>query len=113
MELISKRIAAGLPVGPDRRKKNSRKVTPPPSNGISATAGQEDDPLQLGENRGKKIDWKKWGERVAMGKSWVGDTKDLISRNEGLRPTGSSVSQRSLSPLGFENHPGQVPDTHS
>ena len=115
MELISKRIAAGLPVGPDRRKKNSRTETPPPSNSIPATAGQGDDSSQLDENQGNTMDWKKWGERAAMVKSWVGDTtgKGLISQNEGLRPTGSSVSQRALSPLDFENRRGQVLDTHS
>jgi hypothetical protein len=110
MELISKRIAAGLPVGPDRRKKNSRTETPAPSNSIPATAGQEDDSSQLDDNQGNKMDWKKWGERAAMVKSWVGDTKGLTSQNE---PTGSSVSQRALSPLDFENRRGQVPDTHS
>ncbi|KAK7064240.1 RNA cytidine acetyltransferase [Favolaschia claudopus] len=71
MELISQRVAAGLPIQPVRVPKNARRDT----QGSDDAATQSGDVQPQNTNRDKEIDWKKWGERAAAGASWVGDSK--------------------------------------
>lgn len=74
MELISQRVASGLDVKPTVLKKPKK-----PKTQIVETSG--DDPIKP-ENDGKPVDWKKWGDRAALGKAWVGDGKRLLTGGE-------------------------------
>lgn len=80
MELISQRVAAGLDVTPARKRKKSD-VT----ESADVTSRSEKNSSSQG-NSSSSVDWKKWGNRVAIGKSAVSDIKRL-------RP-GSPVGHR-------------------
>ena len=86
MELISKRIMAGLPVTPARTRK-SKKAEPRPTH-READVVKGDGFLQdVGE---KKVDWKKWGERAALGKAWMDDGIRLTRSNQELQESSST-----------------------
>lgn len=74
MELISQRVAAGLDTRPTRSQKkhlNSDSVE-------SFDSVSKDTKGSLSSSsKDKSIDWKKWGDRVAIGKSAIGDIKRL------------------------------------
>ncbi|KAJ3988572.1 hypothetical protein F5890DRAFT_383607 [Lentinula detonsa] len=96
MEVISQRIAAGLDINPPKVTSKSSQTS---SNGVSATIVTEDAttlsaPATPGGSRnekGKDIDWKKWGERAAIGKAWVVDRK-IGQRSDNLA-SSATVSQ--------------------
>lgn len=74
MELISQRVARGLPVLPSKMKQRS------PNPDIAA----QDEDRPEGERRGsddkaKDVDWKKWGGMVASGKTWASGKKQVPS----------------------------------
>ncbi|KAG7099201.1 hypothetical protein E1B28_001068 [Marasmius oreades] len=91
MELISQRINTGLDVKPQhkRHKKESKvndtKIT---SRSLSGPVGAS--------NTDKSINWKKWGERAAIGKAWAVDNK-LIGGNKEW-PQTSNAPQAPLVP---------------
>ncbi|KAJ3513821.1 hypothetical protein NLJ89_g2734 [Agrocybe chaxingu] len=78
MELISQRITAGLPVEaakPSKHRKKNRSTeslpSPPPSAKIQAHKTSRSEGWQ------PSVDWKKFGDRVASGKSAIQDLKRL------------------------------------
>ncbi|KAF8898755.1 hypothetical protein BD779DRAFT_1795370 [Infundibulicybe gibba] len=80
MELISKRVAAGLDVRPprNRRKRHTRAKSEPgnppeQSRALSPAIPPVSDSF---------INWKKWGERAALGKAWADDGSRLLSSNQ-------------------------------
>ena len=82
MQLISQRVAAGLEIKPikrDRLHQRSTVAESLPEQGLKVAR----DLPQGSEN---PIDWKKWGNRVAQGKSAVSDLSgfkfgNLVRRN--------------------------------
>jgi hypothetical protein len=74
MELISQRVAAGL----DTRPTQSRKKHLNSDSVESLDSVSKDTKGSLSQSsKDNAIDWKKWGDRVAIGKSAIGDIKRL------------------------------------
>jgi hypothetical protein len=86
MELISQRVASGLNIKPSPMKKHKK----PNSRNIE-TGG---DASIKSYTEKKSIDWKKWGNRAALGKVLAGDGKRLFA--------GGEVRKYSLNCLEFE-----------
>lgn len=80
MQLISQRVAAGLDITPSRKRKKSD-VT----ESADVASGHKKSSSSQG-NSSSPVDWKKWGDRVSIGKSAISDIKRL-------RP-GSPVGHR-------------------
>ncbi|ESK86647.1 hypothetical protein Moror_9708 [Moniliophthora roreri MCA 2997] len=107
MELISQRIAAGLDVRPPRhRKRQKKKVSTPqgsPAGPSPAMKGWSD--------VDKRIDWKKWGDRAAVGKAWAVDKKLIGNKEESnlprspLVPPPATAMGRSSSPVETHTFP--------
>lgn len=76
MQLISERVAAGLDVKPTKSTKSKRKHTRNQTMDDDDTTGKGSDVPD--EAKSQSIDWKKWGERAAIGKTWAEDSKRLI-----------------------------------
>lgn len=74
MELISQRVASGLDVTPSTFKKPRKRKTQNVN-----TSG--DDAIKS-RNEGKSVDWKKWGDRVALWKACVDNGKQLFTGTE-------------------------------
>ena len=78
MDLISQRVAQGLPVLPPRTNVVKTTTTQDQLNGSS----------QSDSNRGHKtqnsgdgsVDWKKWAGRAATGKNWAADAKSFVTK---------------------------------
>lgn len=78
MDLISQRVAQGLPVLPPRTNVVKTTTTQDQLNGSS----------QSDSNRGHKtqnsgdgsVDWKKWAGRAAAGKNWAADAKSFVTK---------------------------------
>lgn len=83
MELISQRVAAGLPVKPTRRpRKNNRKKNTKPhteESGSAEASGSSTSQEKREKAKDKSVDWKKWGDRAALGAAWADDGKRLIN----------------------------------
>jgi hypothetical protein len=75
MELISQRVAAGLQVKPNKPSKGGKRKESSDDVGISTSAQMHKG--SLSQENDSSIDWKKWGDRVAVGKSVVTDIKRL------------------------------------
>ena len=75
MELISQRVAAGLEVKPARANRNRKKQQSTDNLLRTETASKRKSATSVANGNG--FDWKKWGGRVATGKSAVNDMKRL------------------------------------
>lgn len=71
MELISQRVARGLPVRPKRRKRAHRR-----SNSSETLVLQSEQ--QEGKAESTSVDWNKWGGRIATTKEKAGELTDLF-----------------------------------
>jgi GRAM domain-containing protein 4 len=69
MELISQRVASGLSIKPPKKPKKSK------------DRNAELISIQSQTER-KPVDWKKWGERAALGKAWANNGKRLFTGDE-------------------------------
>jgi hypothetical protein len=104
MELISQRVAAGLPVKPKSRKRHSR-ATSTSSIPEAVASGSRDLPDAKAEE--DSVDWKKWGERAAVGKAWADDGKRLLTKGQVSHqfPHSWFLTHPSVAP---NNYPGFV-----
>ena len=69
MQLISQRVAAGLEIKPARVRRDRQHQTGTNNESLPEESGKASQALsQTGET---PINWKKWGNRVALGKSAV------------------------------------------
>ncbi|KIM85186.1 hypothetical protein PILCRDRAFT_5540 [Piloderma croceum F 1598] len=75
MELISQRVASGLSIKPPKKPKK------PQNRNVETISIQS-------QTEQKPVDWKKWGERAALGKAWANDGKRLFTGDE-WRQTGT------------------------
>lgn len=75
MELISQRVAAGLQVKPNKPSKGGK--TRELSDDVGISTSTQKHKGSLSQENNSSIDWKKWGDRVAVGKSVVTDIKRL------------------------------------
>jgi hypothetical protein len=69
MELISQRVASGLSIKPPKKPKK------PQNRNVETISIQS-------QTEQKPVDWKKWGERAALGKAWANDGKRLFTGDE-------------------------------
>ncbi|KAI0724581.1 hypothetical protein C8T65DRAFT_626972 [Cerioporus squamosus] len=69
MELISQRVARGLPVRPKRKRKARR--------GSSETIVLQTE-QQDGKGESSSVDWNKWGGRITSTKEKAGELKDIF-----------------------------------
>lgn len=82
MNLISKRVAAGLDVTPLSSKRQRPR---------SKTTSDNDPQRDEGNDRTRSprdknhVNWKKWGERAALGKAWADDGKRLFAEGQVCR----------------------------
>lgn len=74
MDLISQRVASGLDVKPTALRKLKTTKTQNIETGEEGAIKSSRD--------GKPVDWKKWGDRAAIGKAWADDSKRLFTGNE-------------------------------
>ncbi|KDR84978.1 hypothetical protein GALMADRAFT_233502 [Galerina marginata CBS 339.88] len=75
MDLISQRVAAGLEVEPSKPSKQSKRHKS--SDSIETPDSNSKHMSNSSQSREGSIDWKKWGDRVAVGKSAINDIKRL------------------------------------
>lgn len=79
MQLISQRIALGLDVKPTKiqnRKRNRSQTL----NSLDTLTGETNRPgHKQSQSDDKSVDWKKWSDRVAFGKSLATDGKRLLT----------------------------------
>jgi hypothetical protein len=87
MELIARRIAAGQDVGISVQRNNHRhRASNASTVSLTGTSFDISHEAQSSDNDG--INWKKWGERVAHGKSLMEEGKQLMSsRVRSLHPS--------------------------
>lgn len=93
MELISQRVATGLQVKPNKPSKGGKKQEPSDDVGISTSAQMHKG--SLSQENDSSIDWKKWGDRVAVGKTALTDIKRL-KPGKPVRLLASFVALESL-----------------
>lgn len=86
MQLISQRVAAGLEIKPAKPIKRDRLPQPGPS--VESLPEESKSLLQTSES---PIDWKKWGNRVALGKSVISDIARFKIGN--IEPAASQLQE--------------------
>ncbi|KAJ3969451.1 hypothetical protein EV361DRAFT_920776 [Lentinula raphanica] len=102
MEVISQRIAAGLDINPPKTasKRNKPNQNCDGEKDATEDATVSSAPATPGssnkDEKGKDIDWKKWGERAAIGKAWVVDRK--VRRRSDKSTLSATASQPALAP---------------
>ncbi|KAJ6575102.1 hypothetical protein B0H19DRAFT_1127173 [Mycena capillaripes] len=78
MELISQRVAAGLDVRPVRPQKAKARDKKERDGGVA----ENDAAQQQSQKKDKDVDWKKWGERAAVGMTWAEDGKRIFTAGQ-------------------------------
>ncbi|KAI9063089.1 hypothetical protein FKP32DRAFT_1652201 [Trametes sanguinea] len=84
MDLISQRVARGLPVRPKRRKAQRRHS---PSLGVAHTAAEsehDDDERSTSSS----VNWNKWGDRLAFTKDRTGDLRNVFRDGQWKKSDG-------------------------
>lgn len=75
MDLISQRVALGLPLQPARPRRGKPPLSPSRSaTDLSAMSGER----TLPETATSSVDWEKWSDRLVDAKAWTGDVKDMF-----------------------------------
>ncbi|KAJ7786296.1 hypothetical protein B0H16DRAFT_1489978 [Mycena metata] len=74
MELISQRVAAGLDVRPPR----PARAKPRDKKELNSNATE----VKQAQTKDQDVDWKKWGERAAVGMSWAEDGKRIFTAGQ-------------------------------
>ncbi|KAI0076095.1 hypothetical protein K474DRAFT_1598700 [Panus rudis PR-1116 ss-1] len=99
MEIISQRVARGLPIKPKHRRPKRRDPSEESErtteNAQPASTTEIIRDHLLGE---RSVDWKKWGERAADAKAWTQNVKGSLQGGKWK----SINTWRSLSPLSTE-----------
>ncbi|GJE86136.1 hypothetical protein PsYK624_022160 [Phanerochaete sordida] len=73
MELISQRVARGLPIKPRRKKKRT-----PFGSRVDVVDRASLMGLKTADDEDRGVDWDKWGGRVVHAKVWAGDVKQVF-----------------------------------
>jgi hypothetical protein len=82
MELISQRVAAGLDIRPVRSQRAEAREKNERDGGVAdKDAAHQPAPPK----KDKDIDWKKWGERAAVGMTWAEDGKRIFTDGQVCR----------------------------
>ncbi|KAJ7071042.1 hypothetical protein C8F01DRAFT_1108817 [Mycena amicta] len=98
MELISRRVAAGLDVRPSRSRTLDSATMDEESNSIASEA----------QRSGKSdVDWKKWAERAASGRSWMDDGKRVLN-GAPSRPSSTAAVETHTFPAQHTSAPGLI-----
>lgn len=76
MEVISQRIAAGLDINPSKgQSRSKRDMTSEDNQVVDSSMSTPGTPGGSKNDKDTDINWKKWGERAAIGKAWVVEKK--------------------------------------
>ncbi|KAJ7038215.1 hypothetical protein C8F04DRAFT_1089928 [Mycena alexandri] len=86
MELISQRVAAGLDVRPPR-----------PARAKPRDKKKEPQEVKQAQTKDKEVDWKKWGERAAVGMTWAEDGKRIFTAGQWPQNTNRAAAASSPS----------------
>lgn len=79
MDLISQRVARGLPVRPKKRRRRQH----PAEVGVAdVTAVDEQE-----QSNSSSVDWNKWGDRLASTKERTGEIKKKLQDGQVCRNT--------------------------
>lgn len=112
MELISQRVAAGLDVRPSRLPRAKQRDQKGQDDGEPEPDTVE---RQAAQKQDKDVNWKKWGERAAVGMTWAEDGKRLFTAGQwpnGADRTAStapySSSQTHTFPAQHTSAPGLI-----
>ncbi|KIJ21764.1 hypothetical protein PAXINDRAFT_64721 [Paxillus involutus ATCC 200175] len=112
MELIARRIAAGQDVGISVQRNNHRhRASNASTVSLTVTSFDISHEAQSSDNDG--INWKKWGGRVAHGKSLMEEGKQLMSsRVRSLHPSRQTPSMEETAtrafPAQYASTPGLI-----
>jgi len=112
MELIARRIAAGQDVGISVQRNNHRhRASNASTVSLTVTSFDISHEAQSSDNDG--INWKKWGERVAHGKSLMEEGKQLMSSRTSRGQTPSMEETATRGPGAERTHtfPAQYAST--
>ncbi|KAI0825106.1 hypothetical protein BC628DRAFT_1419471 [Trametes gibbosa] len=96
MDLISQRVARGLPVRPKRRRHRHA----PSDAGIARTAIAADEEP---EQRSTSVDWNKWGDRFVSTKERSGEIKNILKDGQWKQAESWKAA---LTPLGVTPQTG-------
>ncbi|KAF9076276.1 hypothetical protein BDP27DRAFT_1285189 [Rhodocollybia butyracea] len=107
MEVISQRITAGLDVNPSKVQTKPKGKSNAAGELSEALASAPTTPSESKGEKTKDINWKKWGERAAIGKAWVGNLKEASIPS--IVASNAAISQSSLT----SETPLPPDDTHS
>ncbi|KAJ7900332.1 hypothetical protein B0H14DRAFT_2673254 [Mycena olivaceomarginata] len=88
MELISQRVAAGLPIRPVRPSRTRAGIYDKKRDGE-----KENDAAQSQAPKDKDVNWKKWGERAAVGMSWAEEGKRIFTAGQRPQNTNTAASE--------------------
>ncbi|KAG5639236.1 hypothetical protein H0H81_005310 [Sphagnurus paluster] len=99
MELIAARVAAGQDVNPPKVRGHGTRHT---AGGTENYTGLRNS-KNYSENKSKSVDWKKWGERAAISKTWVENGKHLLRGRKNQASVGSDAQKRMAVPVAPEH----------
>lgn len=94
MDLISQRVARGLPILPPKSYEPSIRSSQSDAESVRSLNIQNREGLRqrfLGDERPKSVDWKKWGERAAASKAWADTVIESSRRVRGCVPSTNFV----------------------
>ena len=111
MELISQRVAKGLPIKPKPRKRKSPFRS---RDDLAESSSLADQSRSTGEQDSAEnsVDWEKWGERVDKTKAWAGQVKGVL-RDGNWKSLDNWTSINPLKPMHTLSSSGQHVETYS
>ncbi|KAJ7492631.1 hypothetical protein FB451DRAFT_1551950 [Mycena latifolia] len=104
MELISRRVAAGLDVRPPRSPRSKRGDKKEHDGGVAETDTVQ---RQGAQKQDRDVNWKKWGERAAVGMTWAEDGKRIFTAGQWPQDANRASSARPYSSAETHTFPAQ------
>ncbi|KAJ7487588.1 hypothetical protein B0H11DRAFT_1805241 [Mycena galericulata] len=104
MELISQRVAAGLDVRPARWSRNKHREKKEQEGGMAESEVVQRQGSQM---KDKDVNWKKWGERAAVGMTWAEDGKRIFTAGQWPQNTTRAGSTEAYSSVETHTFPAQ------
>ena len=116
MELIAKRVATGQEVTTPSPRTQLHRTSNASSSTDNLTPTLRESSHEVHSSEDDGINWKKWGERVARGKSFLEEGRQLLSTHVRSPQTGLPL-QTSRNPMSGEtttsHHQAGAEDEHS
>ncbi|OJA21507.1 hypothetical protein AZE42_05107 [Rhizopogon vesiculosus] len=102
IEVIAQRITKGEEIRPPRNRKHRSSSARTSETDPVATESFDTSSTKTQSQTNDGVDWKKWGARVAQGKSLLGEGKQLLSPGQVLRDVPSPQRLLSLTPRALQ-----------